>query len=130
MSAVHASALDLASIEAELRVMTGGFGVEMAVAWPVLHDRLERPVIASVGTERRVRLMPERVFRYALRVGAAGVVLAHNHLTNTGPSAADLAVTRRLVAAGHLLGVTLLAHLVVEPDAVHELVGGVVSGRR
>lgn len=71
------------------------------------------PAIPRSGTDR-----------YALRVGADGVVLAHNHATTTGPSRADTAVTRRPVAAGHVLGIPLLAHLVVEPDAVHELVGG------
>lgn len=49
-------------------------------------------------------------------------MFSHNHLSDTGPSAADRAVTRRLVAAGHLLGIPLLASLVVEPSATHDLV--------
>ncbi|MDQ3152147.1 MAG: hypothetical protein M3R63_10655 [Actinomycetota bacterium] len=65
---------------------------------------------------------PDRVFRHAIRLGATGVVLSHNHLRDTGPSDADHAVTRRLVAAGHLLGVPLLASVVVEPSATHDLV--------
>lgn len=68
-------------------------------------------------------MVPARLFRYALQVGSVGVVLAHNHPVATGPSSADRAVTRRLVAAGHVLGIPLLAHLVVEMAEVHELVG-------
>lgn len=113
----------LSWVAAEMRRMTGGFVNELAVAWPVLATGLARPVIAAVGSERHVTVLPDRVFRYAVRVGASGVVLAHNHAVRSGPSRADEAVTRRLVAAGRILSVPLIAHLVVEPGAVHELVG-------
>jgi len=113
----------LHSLVVALRRMTGGFGNELAVAWPVLSTRIGEPIISAVGSDRHVRVLPERVFGYALRVGAVGVVLAHNHPTSKGPSRADQAVTRRLVATGHVLGVPLVAHLVVEQDAVYELVG-------
>lgn len=116
----------LTELAAQLRRMTAGFVNELAVAWPVLPAGPGLPLLASVGDERHVTVVPERVFRYALRTGARGVVLAHNHPVDTGPSAADRAVTRRLVAAGHLLGVPLVAHLVVEPAAVHDLVSGKV----
>lgn len=114
----------LGELAAQLRRMTDGFENELAVAWPVLPAGPGRPVIASVGDAQHVTVVPERVFRHALRAGAHGVVLAHNHPVDTGPSAADLAVTRRLVAAGQVLGIPLAAHLVVEPTAVHDLVGG------
>lgn len=123
MAAVTVEPGQLRTIVADLRCMTGGFANELAVAWPVLPVGIGEPVISAVGTEQHVRVLPERVFRYALRVGAVGVVLAHNHPTSSGPSRADEAVTRRLVAAGHVLGIPLVAHLVVEPVAVYELVG-------
>lgn len=110
----------------DLRRMIRGFDGEFALAWPVLADGPGEPVIASVGDDRHVVVTPERVFGYALRLRSRGVVLAHNHAVDIGPSAADLAVTRRLVAAGHLLGVPLVAHLVVEPASVHDLVSGQV----
>jgi DNA repair protein RadC len=114
----------MSALADELRRMTDGFVDELAVAWPVHESAIGAPIIAAVGDEHEVSVAPERLFRYALRVGASGVVLAHNHSRTTGPSNADRAVTRRLVAAGHVLGIPLLAHLVVEPNAVHELVGG------
>lgn len=112
----------LAALADQVRRMTAGFGNELAVVWPVLRDGMGQAVIASVGDGRHVRVVPARVFRYALRAGATGVVLAHNHATRSGPSLADQAATCRLVAAGHILGIPLVAHLVVEPGAVHELV--------
>lgn len=45
----------------------------------------------------------------AFRLRATEIVLAHNHFAEARPSAADLAVTRRLVAAGALVGVPLRA---------------------
>lgn len=120
----------LLTLAAELRRMTDGFANELAVAWPVLPAGPGRPVIASIGDERHVTVVPERVFRYALRASAHGVVLAHNHPVDTGPSTADRAVTRRLVAAGHVLGLPLVAHLVVESAVVHDLVSGQVIVER
>ncbi|MGH3985572.1 MAG: JAB domain-containing protein [Pseudonocardiaceae bacterium] len=76
----------------------------------------------GAGGRDRVSIRPDRVFQHAVRLGAGGVVFSHNHLNDTGPSAADHAVTRRLVAAGHLLGIPLLASLVVEPGVTHDLV--------
>lgn len=108
--------------------MTDGFANELAVAWPILSRGIGDPVIVSVGSARHVKLEPTRMFRYAVRFGAQGVILAHNHPLGTGPSAADRAVTRRLVAAGLVLGIPLVAHLVVEPDNAHELVAGVELG--
>lgn len=112
----------LSGLADRVRSMAEGFVAELAVAWPLLNGVPGEPVIASVGSQRQVVVDPERVFRYALRVRAQEIVLAHNHLVTAGPSEADRAVTRRLVAAGRVLGVPLVAHLVVEPDAVYELV--------
>lgn len=68
----------------------------------------------SVGTADRTFMAPREVFRDALDMGAAAVVVAHNHPSgDPTPSADDRAVTRRLAAAGELLGVPLLDHVVV-----------------
>jgi len=108
----------------QLERMTADFTSELAVVWPVTRGRLDRPVLAAAGDADHVGVMPSSVFRCGLQYGTQGVVLAHNHRRSTGPSGADLAVTRRLVAAGHVLGIPLLAHLVVEPGGVHDVVSG------
>lgn len=113
----------ISEVDRRLRTMSRGFGVEIVLAFPVVGGELELPVIASAGTYDRVRVSPERVFRYALRRGATGVVIGHNHPADTGPSEADRAVTRRLVSAGVVLGIPLLGHVVSEPGGWHELLG-------
>lgn len=57
---------------------------------------------------------PRIVFRAALLVDAAAIVLAHNHPSgDPTPSADDLSLTQRLKAGGLLLGITVLDHLVI-----------------
>ena len=54
------------------------------------------------------------VFREAVRRNCAAIIVAHNHPSgDPAPSPEDVAVTRELVAAGRLLGVELLDHLVI-----------------
>lgn len=68
----------------------------------------------SRGTLTASLVHPREVFAPALRLGAVALVVAHNHPTGrTRPSPEDLALTRRLVRAGTLLGVPLLDHLIV-----------------
>jgi DNA repair protein RadC len=68
----------------------------------------------SVGTLNASLVHPREVFAPALRLSAATVVVAHNHPSGeTDPSEDDLAITRRLVDAGDLLGISLLDHVIV-----------------
>jgi DNA repair protein RadC len=54
------------------------------------------------------------LFTEALRRNAAGIVLAHNHPSgDPEPSADDLRTTRDAVAAGRLLGVAVVDHLII-----------------
>lgn len=53
------------------------------------------------------------VFRDAIRLNAAGLIVAHNHPSgDPSPSPEDVAVTRALVEAGKLLDIDVLDHLV------------------
>lgn len=57
---------------------------------------------------------PRAVFAEALRQGASGVVVAHNHPSgDPTPSAADRALTAALAAAGATIGIALHDHLVL-----------------
>jgi len=77
---------------------------------------LGREVVA-VGGLNIAQLRPREVFAPALTLGAAAVVLAHNHPSgDPTPSPEDLAVTRHLSEAGELLGVEVLDHLVLSAD--------------
>ena len=71
-------------------------------------------VVVSIGSIDHTFMSPREVFRDALLANASAVVRAHNHPSgDPEPSDDDRAVTRRLVAAGELVGVELLDHLVV-----------------
>jgi DNA repair protein RadC len=61
---------------------------------------------------------PRVVAARALRLGAAAVIVAHNHPSGVAePSLADQAITRRLKDALALLEIRLLDHFVIGDDA-------------
>jgi DNA repair protein RadC len=68
----------------------------------------------SVGNINSSIADPREVFRPAIRRGSASVILAHNHPSgNPEPSSADIEATKRLAAAGELLGIKVIDHIVV-----------------
>lgn len=71
-------------------------------------------VVVSVGSIDHTFMAPREVYRDALVANASALVLAHNHPSgDPEPSQDDEAVTRRLAAAGELVGIDMLDHLVV-----------------
>jgi len=78
----------------------------------------------SIGTATASLIHPREVFGPALRVRACAVVVAHNHPSgDPEPSVEDRGVTERLQAAGELVGVPLLDHLVVGGETFVSLRG-------
>jgi DNA repair protein RadC len=70
------------------------------------------PVYKGSLNQSQVRV--GEVFREAVRRNCAAVIVAHNHPSgDPSPSPEDVAVTRDLVAAGRLLGIEVLDHLVI-----------------
>lgn len=66
------------------------------------------------GTVDRAAVYPRRVIEAALRRGAYGIVLAHNHPNGSlAPSDHDKALTRAIKLAGDTLGVRVIDHLIV-----------------
>ena len=61
---------------------------------------------------------PREVFSDAIAERAASIVLIHNHPSgNTDPSHEDIAVTKRLVEAGEILGIKIHDHIIVSKDS-------------
>jgi DNA repair protein RadC len=86
------------------------FGI---LALDVRH-RLRHEAEISVGCLTSSLVHPREVFREALTARAAALVLFHNHPSgDPEPSAEDVSLTRRLVAAGRLMGIEVLDHLVL-----------------
>lgn len=76
--------------------------------------RLKGRQIVSLGTLTSSLVHPREVFAPALRLGAAALIVAHNHPSgDPEPSSEDRAVTRRLLEVGRLVGVPLLDHVVL-----------------
>lgn len=72
----------------------------------------------TVGTLNASLVHPREVFAAAITDRAAGIVVAHNHPGGSlEPSGADIVVTKRLRAAGELLGIRLLDHIIVTAGA-------------
>jgi DNA repair protein RadC len=68
----------------------------------------------SVGCLTSSLVHAREVFKPAILSGSAALLLGHNHPSgDPEPSAEDLALTRRLAAAGTLLGIEVLDHLVI-----------------
>jgi DNA repair protein RadC len=79
-----------------------------------VRQRLKREVVVSVGCLTSSLVHPREVFQEAIVSRAASLVLFHNHPSgDPEPSAEDLALTRRLVSAGTLLGIQVLDHLIL-----------------
>lgn len=75
------------------------------------------PIQVTQGDIDGVDAGPRAFFRNALRRGACSAIAVHNHPTgDPTPSAADAAVTRRLVTAGSAVDVRLADHIVVCAD--------------
>jgi DNA repair protein RadC len=75
-------------------------------------------VTVYVGNLAGSSVRVAEVFRDAIRRNAAAIVVAHNHPSgDPAPSSEDLRITAELAAAGRLLDVELLDHLVITRDA-------------
>jgi DNA repair protein RadC len=70
--------------------------------------------VVSHGTLSSSLVHPREVFKAALLSNAHTLIVAHNHPSGSScPSREDLDTTRQLVAAGNILGVSILDHLIV-----------------
>ena len=76
--------------------------------------RVLRASVLSVGTLDASIVHPREVFREATSAGAAALVLFHNHPSgDPEPSDDDCRLTERLVAAGVLMGIDVLDHVIL-----------------
>jgi DNA repair protein RadC len=80
-------------------------------------DARHRPLghsVVSIGTASSSLVHPREVFQPGVHLGAAAIVVAHNHPSgDVRPSSEDGAVTKRLREAGDLLGIKLVDSLIV-----------------
>jgi DNA repair protein RadC len=77
-------------------------------------NRLVKIAEVYRGTLNSSHIRVGEVFREAVRLGAAALIVVHNHPSgDPTPSPEDVAVTRVLVEAGKLLDIEVLDHLII-----------------
>jgi DNA repair protein RadC len=87
---------------------------EKVVAAHLDGDRRLIGTIEAAGEETSVALPIRAIIGDAMRLGATGMIVAHNHPGgDPRPSEADLHATRELSATAGRLGIRLFDHLIV-----------------
>jgi len=76
--------------------------------------RVIRAAVLATGTLNSTIVQPREVYRTAAIGGAAAIVVFHNHPSgDPTPSPEDVDLTRRLAAAGVLIGIDLVDHVIL-----------------
>lgn len=77
-------------------------------------NRLIERVPITIGLVDATLIHPREVFRPAIEYGATGIILVHNHPSgDTQPSAEDMKITRQLIAAGKIVGIAVMDHVII-----------------
>lgn len=68
----------------------------------------------SIGSLDASIAHPREVYKPAVLANSASIIVCHNHPSgDPDPSQEDLSVTERLVAAGKVLGIAMLDHVIL-----------------
>ncbi len=87
---------------------------EFRVLYLDTRNRLLGSDMVYVGSLNASHIRVAEIFRDAIKRNCAAVVVAHNHPSgDPSPSHEDVEVTRQLIAAGNLLSIELLDHLII-----------------
>lgn len=74
--------------------------------------------VCHIGSLNASIVHPREVLKMAILSNAASIIVFHNHPSGSPePSNEDLEVTKRLKAAGDIVGVELLDHLIIGEDS-------------
>jgi DNA repair protein RadC len=77
-------------------------------------NRLLGSKTVYVGSLNASHIRVAEVFREAIKRNCAAIIVAHNHPSgDPSPSPEDVEVTRQIIAAGNLLSIELLDHLII-----------------
>jgi len=77
-------------------------------------NRLILDHLESEGALDEAAIHPRNVVKRALDIGAAALILVHNHPSGSPePSRADIQITNRIAEAGRLLGIVVHDHVII-----------------
>jgi len=73
-----------------------------------------RVIDVSIGSLNSSVVHPRELYKMVVRHSGAAVIVVHNHPSgDPTPSAEDIAITKRLLEAGNILGIELLDHIIL-----------------
>ncbi len=76
--------------------------------------KLLKVVDIAVGTLNGALVHPRELYRVAIRMGGAALIVAHNHPSgDPAPSDDDILLTKRLSEAGKIIGIDFLDHIII-----------------
>ena len=137
MGETSAAAVKIVTLAARRLARTGVQDQPVLASWQALIDYLtidmahlhhERVRVLYLDTRNRLILdhhvgdgdidqaaiHPRQVVKQALDVGAAALILVHNHPSGSPePSRADIQITNRIVEAARLMGITVHDHVII-----------------
>lgn len=98
-----------------LLTLYGGYRVErFGVVMLDSKQRLIRTAILSIGSLDTSIAHPREIYREAAVASAAAIIVFHNHPSgDPKPSTDDVLLTRRLMQAGEVMGITLADHIIL-----------------
>lgn len=77
-------------------------------------NQVIRKKTVFIGSLNAALVHPREIFCEAVKVSAAGIIVAHNHPSGQcQASREDIEVTKRLVDCGTLMGIELLDHIII-----------------
>lgn len=95
----------------ELRYLTQE--VFKVVLLDIKNQVISIPLISKGGLSSSI-VHPREVFKEAIKRSAAAMILVHNHPSGIPePSREDIHITKRLLAAGEILGIDVLDHVII-----------------
>lgn len=80
-------------------------------------NRVVKEELISIGSLNFSIVHPREVFKPAVEISATSIILVHNHPSNDPtPSQEDIAMTKRLVEVGKIMGIEILDHIIIGGD--------------
>lgn len=77
-------------------------------------NRIIAMELVSMGSLTNSTIHPREVFKGAILNNSASVILVHNHPSGDAkPSKEDTEITKRVIAAGEILGISVIDHIVL-----------------
>lgn len=85
-------------------------------------NKVIRDRIITKGLLNSSLTHPREVFREAILENAASVILLHNHPSgNLEPSREDISITKQIVEAGKIIGISVHDHIIIAGDGYTSL---------